>query len=102
MHCDEQQIAHRSTAVGLVASDYATPPSTNYEDISRNIDANLAEIDMETFRSEDINAIFTMPNMFDRIDIRQKGCEQYNSMPASFDVHASLRYFCINAFSFTV
>ena len=33
-----------------------TPPPFNYE-VSRNIDVNLAEIDMENFRSEDINAV---------------------------------------------
>lgn len=35
-----------------------------YEDLSRNIDANLAEIDMEDFRSEDINSILALPAMY--------------------------------------
>ncbi|XP_067140496.1 uncharacterized protein [Centruroides vittatus] len=36
----------------------------NYEDLSKNIDANLAEIDMETFRSEDIHSILALPVMY--------------------------------------
>lgn len=33
-----------------------------YHVYSRDIDANLAEIDIETFRSEDINTIYVLPN----------------------------------------
>ncbi|CAN8014690.1 unnamed protein product, partial [Ixodes persulcatus] len=36
----------------------------SYEDLSKNFDANLAEIDMETFRSEDIHAILTLPALY--------------------------------------
>ncbi|XP_077483833.1 uncharacterized protein LOC144093943 isoform X2 [Amblyomma americanum] len=36
----------------------------SYEDLSKNFDANLAEIDMETFRSEDIHAILTLPVLY--------------------------------------
>ena len=44
----------------LVASTYSytTPPSSNYAQICNHLDANLAQIDIETFRSEDINAVF--------------------------------------------
>lgn len=30
-----------------------------YEDLARNIDANLAEVDIESFRAEDINTLLT-------------------------------------------
>ncbi|GFT14620.1 iporin [Nephila pilipes] len=36
----------------------------SYDDLSKNIDANLAEIDMETFRSEDINSILALPAIY--------------------------------------
>lgn len=36
----------------------------SYDDLSKNIDANLAEIDMETFRSEDINSILSLPALY--------------------------------------
>lgn len=37
---------------------------TDYEDMARNIDANLAEVDMEDFRTEDIHSILsTLPTM---------------------------------------
>lgn len=71
-----------SSLLGSTLSDYVTPPSTKYESISRNIDANLAEIDMETFRSEDINAVF-----------RQQGGEECASLSESMfnDDSISLR-----------
>lgn len=35
----------------------------SYETLSRNLDANLAEIDMDDFHSEDIHNILTLPTM---------------------------------------
>ena len=35
----------------------------SYETLARNLDANLAEIDMDDFRSEDIHQLLTLPNM---------------------------------------
>ena len=37
----------------------------SYETLARNLDANLAEIDMDDFRSEDIHHLLTLPNMCD-------------------------------------
>ncbi|KAF4518860.1 hypothetical protein B566_EDAN006711 [Ephemera danica] len=39
------------------------PHDFSYDDIAKNLDANLAEIDMEDFRTEDIHSILTLPTM---------------------------------------
>lgn len=63
------------------------PQSTllSYDDLARNIDANLAEIDMETFRSEDINSILALPTIYSASDEYQseKNGEQAASVSAS-------------------
>lgn len=41
-----------------------------YDDMARNIDANLAEVDMENFRSEDIHSL---------LKLRHEGAESRNS-----------------------
>ena len=41
-----------------------------YDDLARNIDANLAEVDMENFRSEDIHSL---------LKLRREGVESRNS-----------------------
>ncbi|XP_022249608.1 uncharacterized protein LOC106465940 [Limulus polyphemus] len=38
--------------------------SLNYDDISKHLDASLAEIDMETFQSKDITSALTLPGIF--------------------------------------
>ncbi|XP_076366895.1 uncharacterized protein LOC143255315 [Tachypleus tridentatus] len=38
--------------------------SLNYDDISKTLDASLAEIDMETFCSEDINSLLSLPGVY--------------------------------------
>ncbi|KAG1654253.1 Iporin [Nymphon striatum] len=63
------------------------PQSTllSYDDLSRNIDASLAEIDMETFRSADINSILALPTIYsasDEYQSERKG-EQQASVSAS-------------------
>jgi len=35
----------------------------SYETLSRNLDANLAEIDMDDFRSDDIHHLLAMPSV---------------------------------------
>ncbi|RWS31542.1 hypothetical protein B4U80_06905 [Leptotrombidium deliense] len=59
--------------------------ANNYEVISRNIDANLAEIDMETFKSEDIHAILTLPTIISResVPVQQQGGEEFASVSDS-------------------
>jgi hypothetical protein len=39
------------------------PHDFSYDDLAKNLDANLAEIDMENFRTEDIHSILTLPTM---------------------------------------
>lgn len=63
------------------------PQSTllSYDDLSRNIDASLAEIDMETFRSADINSILALPTIYSASDDYQseRNGEQTASVSAS-------------------
>jgi hypothetical protein len=42
-----------------VATSYACDDLTYYDDMAKNLDANLAEVDMEDFRTEDIHSILT-------------------------------------------
>ncbi|XP_076324508.1 uncharacterized protein LOC143232675 isoform X2 [Tachypleus tridentatus] len=49
--------------------------SLHYDDISKTLDASLAEIDMETFRSEDINSLLTLPGVYS-IGSEIEGCSQ--------------------------
>uniref|UniRef100_T1J3S1 DnaJ homolog subfamily A member 1 n=1 Tax=Strigamia maritima TaxID=126957 RepID=T1J3S1_STRMM len=53
-----------------------SPENMSYDDLAKNIDANLAEIDMEDFRSEDIHSILALPAMF-------CGGEQFASISGS-------------------
>ncbi|XP_054161946.1 uncharacterized protein LOC128959933 isoform X2 [Oppia nitens] len=51
---------------------YITPPShdsSKYVNICNKLDANLAEIDIETFRSEDINAVFLQNTANDSLSL---------------------------------
>jgi hypothetical protein len=47
-----------------LATSYACDDLSYYDDMARNLDANLAEVDMEDFRTEDIHSILTtLPTM---------------------------------------
>ncbi|RXG70486.1 hypothetical protein Avbf_00141 [Armadillidium vulgare] len=69
-------------------------PSTDethlsYETLSRNIDANLAEIDMDDFRSEDIHQLLSLPNICTDL---QDGNEEdiYSSVSGSLIDHSEM------------
>lgn len=44
----------------------------SYETLSRNLDANLAEIDMDDFRSDDINQLLVMPSVCGQCHVSSK------------------------------
>lgn len=61
-----------SYARGLLSSAVDGKSCGLYDDLSRNLDANLAEVDMENFCAEDIHSLLnTLPAMCDL----QKGVE---------------------------
>ncbi|KAK7872760.1 hypothetical protein R5R35_011887 [Gryllus longicercus] len=65
----------------LASSSGLTAPA-GYEDLARDIDANLAEVDMEDFRSEDIHSVLsTLPAMC--CGDLQAACEPGGEMFAS-------------------
>lgn len=51
---------HHSILSSLSASYNGIGELSYYDDLARNIDANLAEVDMENFRSEDIHSLLKM------------------------------------------
>ncbi|EAT46281.1 AAEL002498-PA [Aedes aegypti] len=57
-------ITHQSILSALSASYNGIGELSYYEDLAKNIDANLAEVDMESFRTEDIHSLLTtLPTM---------------------------------------
>lgn len=61
-----------SYARGLLSSGVDGKSCGLYDDLARNLDANLAEVDMENFCAEDIHSLLnTLPTMCDL----QKGAE---------------------------
>ncbi|XP_065092462.1 uncharacterized protein LOC135713306 isoform X2 [Ochlerotatus camptorhynchus] len=52
-------ITHQSILSALSASYNGIGELSYYEDLAKNIDANLAEVDMESFRTEDIHSLLT-------------------------------------------
>lgn len=61
-----------SYARGLLSSGVDGKACGLYDDLARNLDANLAEVDMENFCAEDIHSLLnTLPTMCDL----QKGPE---------------------------
>lgn len=69
--------------------------------MAKNIDANLAEIDMETFRSEDIHSILALPAIYSG-DLQasrhqgEKGASVSESILGAFEIDSSVR--CIATF----
>lgn len=54
---------HQSVLSSLSASYNGIGELSYYDDLAKNIDANLAEVDMESFRAEDINLLLsTIPS----------------------------------------
>lgn len=59
----ENNVTHQSVLSSLSASYNGIGELSYYEDLAKNIDANLAEVDMESFRAEDINLLLsTIPS----------------------------------------
>lgn len=52
-------VTHNSILSSLSASYNGIGELSYYEDLAKNIDANLAEVDIESFRAEDINSLLT-------------------------------------------
>ncbi|XP_055373798.1 putative uncharacterized protein DDB_G0282133 isoform X2 [Condylostylus longicornis] len=52
-------VAHQSVLSSLSASYNGIGELSYYEDLAKDIDANLAEVDMESFRTEDIHSLLT-------------------------------------------
>lgn len=61
-------VTHHSVLSSLSASHNGIGELSYYEDLAKNIDANLAEVDMESFRAEDIHSLLTnLPSLgFDK------------------------------------
>jgi iporin len=58
-HSYRDGITHQSVLSSLSASYNGIGELSYYEDLAKNIDANLAEVDMESFRTEDIHSLLT-------------------------------------------
>lgn len=56
---DPSMQQHQSVLSSLSASYSGIGELSYYEDLAKNIDANLAEVDMESFRAEDIHSLLT-------------------------------------------
>nr|CAD7568152.1 unnamed protein product [Timema californicum] len=70
-------------------------PAPYYDDLAKNLDANLAEVDMEDFRTEDIHSILTtLPAMCcGEIQTERQGemfASVSGSMMAKFDLDSSM------------
>ncbi|GAB0092836.1 uncharacterized protein DMENIID0001_078730 [Sergentomyia squamirostris] len=55
-------VPHQSILSSLSASYNGIGELSYYEDLAKNIDVNLAEVDMESFRAEDINSLLNLPS----------------------------------------
>lgn len=53
-------VHHHASVLSSLTESYGGPDEIGYYDaLSKNLDANLAEADMESFRTEDIHALLT-------------------------------------------
>ncbi|PSN43503.1 hypothetical protein C0J52_13412 [Blattella germanica] len=85
---------HASVLSSLNAS-YGCDDLSYYDDIAKNLDANLAEVDMENFRTEDIHSILTtLPAMCcGELQTEREGemfASVSGSMMAKFDFDSSI------------
>ncbi|XP_055715943.1 uncharacterized protein LOC129809843 isoform X2 [Phlebotomus papatasi] len=55
-------VPHQSILSSLSASYNGIGELSYYEDLAKNIDVNLAEVDMESFRAEDIHSLLNIPS----------------------------------------
>lgn len=74
-------VTHQSVLSSLSASYNGIGELSYYEDLAKNIDANLAEVDMESFRAEDINLLLsTLPSMCKNASKKRQEKELDNSI----------------------
>lgn len=71
-------VTHNSILSSLSASYNGIGELSYYEDLAKNIDANLAEVDIESFRAEDINTLLTYRK--DNTKTRQQETDLDNSI----------------------
>lgn len=77
----ENNVTHQSVLSSLSASYNGIGELSYYDDLAKNIDANLAGVDMESFRAEDINLLLsTIPNMCKSNAKKQQEKELDNSI----------------------
>lgn len=76
----EGGVQHQSILSSLSASYNGIGELSYYEDLAKNIDANLAEVDMESFRAEDIHSFLTHIPTFCKDKRRQADAEIDNSI----------------------
>lgn len=77
----ENNVTHQSVLSSLSASYNGIGELSYYDDLAKNIDANLAGVDMESFRAEDINLFLsTIPNMCKSNAKKQQEKELDNSI----------------------
>ncbi|XP_067013315.2 serine-rich adhesin for platelets [Anabrus simplex] len=86
---------HHVSVLSSLATSHACDDPTYYEDMARNLDANLAEVDMEDFRTEDIHSILTtLPAMCcEDLQTERQGemfASVSGSMMAKFDFDSSI------------
>ncbi|XP_069675487.1 uncharacterized protein [Periplaneta americana] len=86
---------HPASVLSSLATSYACDDLSYYEDMARNLDANLAEVDMEDFRTEDIHSILTtLPAMCcGELQSEREGemfASVSGSMMAKFDFDSSI------------
>lgn len=77
----EGGVIHQSVLSSLSASYNGIGELSYYDDLAKNIDANLAEVDMESFRAEDINLLLsTIPSFCKSKSKKQRDKEMDNSI----------------------
>ncbi|PNF18760.1 hypothetical protein B7P43_G03348 [Cryptotermes secundus] len=86
---------HHTSVLSSLATSYACDDLSYYDDMARNLDANLAEVDMEDFRTEDIHSILTtLPTMCcGELQSEREGemfASVSGSMMAKFDFDSSI------------
>ncbi|XP_076332157.1 uncharacterized protein LOC143237135 isoform X2 [Tachypleus tridentatus] len=68
---DDECDRELNVSLTMDSHNITLPPdqdSSNYDDISKHLDASLAEIDMETFQSKDITSALALPGIFSSDD----------------------------------
>lgn len=59
MFCSYRDGVTHQSVLSSISSYNGIGELSYYDDFAKNIDANLAEVDMESFRAEDIHSLLT-------------------------------------------